>query len=111
MATTDEQRTRAQKASEYIEKVGRVIHHTVTHMQLSNIHVHVRLQVKKTRKSVTDPKNNPKFNFWASPRTRAAAAAAQNYSSQVSRQANIARPKVNFIDTVHNLLSLQLKTA
>ena len=38
LATTDEQRTRAQKASEYIEKVGRVIHHhTVTHMQLSNI--------------------------------------------------------------------------
>ena len=79
MATTEEQRERAKKAAEYIEKVGRIsnICSQLLGKQLSNKHMHICLQVKRTRKSLSDPKNKPKVNFWGTPRTRAAAAAAQ----------------------------------
>ena len=85
MATTDEQRERANKAAAYIEQVGRK-NILGKQMQLSKKHMHslLCLQVKRTRKSVTDPKNKPKLNFWATPRSKAAATAAQAYSSQVS---------------------------
>ena len=112
MATTEEQRERAKKAAEYIEKVGRISNNCsqLLGKQLSNTHMHICLQVKRTRKSLSDPKNKPKVNFWGTPRTRAAAAAAQAYSSQVSRRLRLAK-RITVTPPNHFLHSLQLKTA
>ena len=116
MATTDEQRERAKKAAAYIEQVGRTYKYLIVvgpHMQLSNKHMHILicLQVKRTQKSLTDPKNKPKINFWATPRSKAAATAAQAYSSQVSRQLRLANIGKAYTVTTYIHSPFQLKIA
>ena len=99
MATTKEQKERAERAAHYIEQVGRklVIKHLTRTLLKARplkacqalynkfLRTLIYLQVKRNRKSVTDPKNRPKLNFWSSPRLQAAAKSAQNYTSQVGR--------------------------
>ena len=113
MATTDEQRERAKKAAEYIEQVRLLsIRTQLPVLTRSTTHL---LQVRSRRNCLTDPKNRPVVSFFnQTPRIRAAAKAATNYSAQVSKTTDISSqylPLKQLRKLILPFLLLQLKVA